>query len=59
MPSTFRRGQRAPSKPSRKAVQAHIAAQAPPDWSAPERQKARRKLTDDDVPDMVPRDDKT
>lgn len=40
-------------RPSRKAVQAGIAAQAPPEWEPKAREKMRRKLVDDEIPELV------
>lgn len=34
-------------RPTRKAVAAALAAQAPPDWQPPVREKKRRKLVED------------
>ena len=37
------------AKPSRAAVQRAIAAQAPPDWQPPVRERTRRKLVEDSL----------
>lgn len=47
-----------PDRPSRKAVQAAIAAQAPPDWTPKPTEKKRRKLVEDEIPgDLSGNDD--
>ena len=51
------RAQRMMGKPTRKAVQAAIAAQAPPDWQPAEREKTRRAPVKNDAPIKMAGDD--
>lgn len=44
-------------RPTRKAVQASLAAQAPMDWQPPAKATTRRaKPADEPVPDLAPQD---
>lgn len=40
-------------RPTKRAIQANLAAFAPDGWTAPVREKKRRKLVDDAIPDMA------
>ena len=46
-------GRKLPDRPTRKAVRAGIAAQAPPGWEMTEHKKKREKLVGDDIPDLM------
>lgn len=45
-------------KPTRKAVAAAIAAQAPPGWEPKPRAKTRRKMIDDGLENLGGRDER-
>jgi hypothetical protein len=46
-------GRKMPDRPTKRAIQQHIAAQAPDGWTPKEREKKRRKLADDEIPDLA------
>lgn len=46
-------GRKMPDRPTKRAIQQHIAAQAPEGWTPKEREKKRRKLADDEIPDLA------
>lgn len=46
-----------PQRPTRRQVREALAAQAPDQWQPRERAKKRHKWQDDEIPEMVERDE--